>query len=89
MAKKVSEKIQLDPDKFAYQVMTSVPIKDFENKDPERIAKDRLTQYLSAYYLATRFNLYELDRFDNISTEKAYPSLSEVLAKIDNAHWEG
>lgn len=83
----MSDKIQVDPEKFAYKVLGNLPVADYENKDPESVSKEKLLQFLSAYFVATRFNNYELQRFDEMDDKHAYPSYQKVVETINNATW--
>lgn len=77
--------IKIDPEKFAYSVMESMPIKDAEGV--EAISKQKLLQYLSAYYLAVDFNSYEFNMIDEAKKGEAYPSYMQVLEKMNATMW--
>ncbi|PFN96372.1 hypothetical protein COJ85_24605 [Bacillus sp. AFS076308] len=57
------KKLTIDAEKFAYTVVSSHHV---ENEMPEDIAKKQLTLYLTAYWLAERFNKLEAQSFENM-----------------------
>ncbi|KRM07161.1 hypothetical protein FC89_GL000479 [Liquorilactobacillus ghanensis DSM 18630] len=83
----MSEKMKLDPEKFGYVVMNSCLVSDAQKKDPEKVAKEKLLQYLSGYYLATKFNSYELQRFEEMDSKRSYPTYRDVLNTINKVNW--
>ncbi|MBT2729524.1 hypothetical protein J7E63_21780 [Bacillus sp. ISL-75] len=57
------KKLTIDAEKFAYTVLSSHHV---ESGVPEDIAKKQLTLYLTAYWLAERFNKLEAQSFENM-----------------------
>lgn len=57
----MKEKMTIDPEKFAYTVLSTY---DIESEDDEQLSKKMLSRYLSAYYLITKFNELETKQID-------------------------
>lgn len=62
----MKEKMNIDPEKFAYSVLSTYEI---DSEDDELVSKKMLSRYLSAYYLITKFNELEAKQID-ISKKK-------------------
>lgn len=58
------EKLNLDPEKFAYSVVNSYCP---DEKDDLKASKAVLKRYLTAYYMAERFNSLEDRQFDKVN----------------------
>jgi len=67
------EKISINPEKFALQFIASVNF-DFDETELENMAKKELAAYLSAYFLAEKFNKIESKNFDKSQS----PDLSDL-----------
>lgn len=59
---KTTDKLHVDPEHFAYAVMTATAT---NQEDPLATSKAALKQYLTAYYLAEKFNGLEAEHFDS------------------------
>ncbi len=57
----MKEKMNIDPEKFAYSVLSTYEI---DSEDDELVSKKMLSRYLSAYYLITKFNELEAKQID-------------------------
>ncbi|MBV7390831.1 MULTISPECIES: hypothetical protein [Enterococcus] len=75
------QQTKIDPEKFAYHFMDSLTI-DFSTKKTEAAAKEALAGYLSAYYLAQRFNNLENDFF-NEETGKPMSTYQKILSELN------
>ena len=62
----MKEKMNIDPEKFAYSVLSTYEI---DSEEDELVSKKMLSRYLSAYYLITKFNELEAKQID-ISKKK-------------------
>jgi hypothetical protein len=82
-----NNELQLDPHKFAELVINSHQVSD--DLDPEAIVKRKLTLYLTAYYLAERFDQLETQEFGsgyNGDKEK-YQALLAQMANEKFGDW--
>jgi len=75
---KKNSKMKIDAKKFAYSVISS---QNIESDLVEEIAKKKLTLYLTAYWLAEKFNNLEAQNFRNIN-KKDYEDLMVKLQGI-------
>lgn len=57
----MKEKMNIDPEKFAYTVISNY---DIVSEDDELVSKKMLSRYLTAYYLITKFNELEEKQID-------------------------
>lgn len=57
----MKEKIDIDPKEFAYAVIGNYQV---DSEDDEMVSKKKLSRYLTAYYLADKFNQLEQDQFN-------------------------
>lgn len=57
----MSDKIKIDPEKFAYEAMKAYQINPQDST--ERTAKNQLYLYLEAYFLVEKFNKLEANNF--------------------------
>ncbi|MBM7654978.1 hypothetical protein [Neobacillus cucumis] len=73
---KNEKKMKINAEKFAYTVVSS---RNVEGDMPEEIAKKQLTLYLSAYWLAEKFNSLETQSFQNMK-RKEYEDLMMKLS---------
>lgn len=82
-----NDELQLDPHKFAQLVIKSHQVSD--ELDPEAIVKRKLTLYLTAYYLAERFNHLEMQNFGNgsKSEKERYQALLAQMADEKFGDW--
>lgn len=72
------KKINLDPETFAYAVLNT---RKTDETDSEKITKEALTLYLTAFSLAERFNQLESEQFDatkNIDFKQLFMSLQHT-----------
>ncbi|CAM3067255.1 hypothetical protein [Lactiplantibacillus plajomi] len=65
--------LKLDQRKFADMIVKSHQVSD--DLDPEAIVKRKLTLYLTAYYLAEKFNKLEDAHFQGKITDDHYQKL--------------
>lgn len=73
-----NEKLEIDPEKFAYAVINNF---QSDATDKQRIAKDHLTLFLQAYYLTSQFNQLEANQFSYFKDDdkqKLFTSLSKI-----------
>jgi hypothetical protein len=75
---KKDKKMKINPEKFAYTVISS---RNVESNSPEEIAKKQLTLYLTAYWLAEKFNQLETQSFKSME-KKEYEDLMMKLTGI-------
>jgi hypothetical protein len=75
---KKNSKMKIDAKKFAYTVISS---QNIESDVVEEIAKKKLTLYLTAFWLAERFNNLEAQSFRNMN-RKDYEDLMVKLSGI-------
>ncbi|MEH7415863.1 hypothetical protein V7266_11335 [Neobacillus drentensis] len=75
---KKNSKMKIDAKKFAYTVISS---QNIESNLEEEIAKKKLTLYLTAYWLAEKFNNLEAQSFRNMN-RKDYEDLMVKLSGI-------
>ncbi|MED4226284.1 hypothetical protein [Neobacillus cucumis] len=73
---KMDKKMKINPEKFAYTVILS---QNVESNLPEEIVKKQLTLYLSAYWLAEKFNQMEAQSFENME-RREYEDLMVKLS---------
>jgi hypothetical protein len=81
------DKVEINPKEFAYHFIDSIQV---ENKKEllEDAAKTKLVGYLTAYYLADRFNEMEDDIFESARDKKIEDmSLSEFLQKVSEQNY--
>ncbi len=72
------KKISLDPETFAYAVLNT---RKTAETDMEKVTKEALTLYLTAFSLAERFNQLESAQFDstkNIDFKQLFISLQNT-----------
>jgi len=77
--------LTLDQRKFAEMVVMSQNIPN--DLDPETIVKQKLTLYLSAYYLAERFNKLEGAHFEGEISTDHYQKLMQQLKDDKFGDW--
>jgi hypothetical protein len=77
--------LTLNQRKFAEMVVTSQHISD--DLDPETIVKRKLTLYLTAYYLAERFNQLENAHFKGEISSDRYQELLQQLKDDKFGDW--
>ncbi len=71
--------LRLNPKQFANLVVESHQVPD--DKDPETIVKRKLTLYLTAYYLAERFNELQQTTLSYAPSRKNYQELLKSSKK--------
>lgn len=74
----MEKKMKINAEKFAYAVISS---QSYENMLSEDIAKQQLTLYLSAYWLAEKFNDLESQSFKNMEKHE-YERLMEKISRM-------
>lgn len=75
--------LRLNPKQFANLVVGSHQVPD--DKDPETIVKQKLTLYLTAYYLAERFN--ELQE-ETLSHSPSRENFNQLLKKLEEERFQ-
>lgn len=76
------QQIKIDPETFAYHFMDSIKRPAVDTENTEVAAKEALAAYLSAYYLAQRFNHLENDFFVN-NHEKPISTYQKILSELN------
>jgi len=77
------ERLQIDAEKFAYQYLNTINIELNESTDLEGSAKQALAAFLSAYYLADRFNSQENQFFADPDKDKKPSSYLQILSELN------
>ena len=75
--------LRLNPKQFANLVVGSHQVPD--DKNPEKIVKRKLTLYLTAYYLAERFN--ELQE-ETLSHSPSRENFNQLLKKLEDERFQ-
>lgn len=76
------QQIKIDPEKFAYHFMNTIERPEVDSEHLEVAAKESLAAYLTAYYLAQRFNNLENNFFvDN--QEKHVSTYQRILSELN------
>lgn len=75
------QQLKINAENFAYHFMDSINRNDIKKDNMEEAAKEALASYLTAYYLATRFNNLENKFFDEKHLHKvsAYQKILQEL----------
>ncbi|KRO15564.1 hypothetical protein [Lacticaseibacillus saniviri] len=80
----MSKRLNIDPEKFAYKFLDAISIDISPDKvDVEKASKEALAAYLSAYYLADRFNHTENSFFADPDTHVAQSSYQRILSELN------
>lgn len=77
------EKIKIDPEKFAYHFIDSIRRENPSEGEMETASKEALAAYLSAYYLAQRFNNLENKFFDNNNSQEL-STYQRILSELND-----
>ncbi|MFT8858662.1 hypothetical protein [Schleiferilactobacillus harbinensis] len=79
------ERVQIDPQKFAEQFLNTLNI-DVQPKEQnlESAAKQALAAYLSAYFLAERFNSTENSFFVDKDNKGIKSSYQRILSELND-----
>ncbi|MCT3054520.1 hypothetical protein EFN57_02940 [Leuconostoc citreum] len=76
--------MHIDPEKFAFKFLEAYHF-DFNTQYLEQQAKQELAAYLSAYYLADRFNQIEHQNFNRpAKTDLSHLGFDELLKHVTN-----
>lgn len=78
----MSERTQIDPEKFALNFASSNYEKGLDKKELVKEAKGYLISYLTAYYLAKDFNHAEEKSFDKDGTQFQDLSFEELINRV-------
>ena len=79
-----NQRMQIDPEKFAAQFMATVNITlDPDKSNMESATKEALAAYLSAYYLAQRFNNTENEFFADPDRNKKTSGYQRILGELN------
>ena len=77
----MEERLTINPEKFAYQFMNQLNHKDLVENEMEDLAKEALAAYLTAYYIAEKFNNLENEFF---SESKEHGSIYQrILSELN------
>ncbi len=76
------QQIKIDPEKFAYHFMDAIEKPDVSTKEMEVAAKESLAAYLTAYYLAQRFNTLENSFFTEDKHHKV-STYQKILSELN------
>jgi hypothetical protein len=85
----MNKKMKIDPEKFAYHFVDSLQKREADH-DIEKVAKERLAAYLSAYFLIEQFNELESKRFQEAEkkhedlSHMSYVELLKQISKLNN-----
>lgn len=80
------DNLKLDQKEFAKMIVNSHRVSD--ELDPEAIVKRKLTIYLTAYYLAEKFNNLQDETFTSgLSTSQEYQQLLQQLQDTKFGDW--
>ncbi|KAF1305401.1 hypothetical protein IV487_00960 [Enterococcus saccharolyticus] len=77
----VENQTKIDPEKFAYQFMNSLQ-HNGEKVEMEKAAKESLAAYLTAYYLAQRFNHLENTFFEE-DHQRPISAYQRILSELN------
>ncbi|ERL65051.1 hypothetical protein [Schleiferilactobacillus shenzhenensis] len=79
------ERVQIDPQQFAEQFLSTLNI-DVQPRDQdlESAAKQALAAYLSAYFLAERFNSTENTFFVDKGNQGIKSSYQRILSELND-----
>ncbi|MGO2083045.1 hypothetical protein [Vagococcus sp.] len=78
----MEKQVKIDPEKFAYHFMDTVNRPTMKTEDMEDAAKEALAAYLTAYYIAQRFNNLENDFFIE-NHEKHVSTYQKILSELN------
>ncbi|WP_125589042.1 hypothetical protein [Companilactobacillus jidongensis] len=78
----MSERTQIDPEKFALNFASSNYEKGLDKKELIKESKDYLISYLTAYYLAQDFNNAEQKSFDKDGTQFQDLSFEDLISRV-------
>ncbi|GCF95012.1 hypothetical protein NRIC_29030 [Enterococcus florum] len=73
---------KIDPESFAYHFMDTIKRPKTSTDNMEAAAKEALAAYLTAYYLAQRFNHLETDFFVDDHT-KPVSTYQKILSQLN------
>ncbi|EOH93183.1 hypothetical protein [Enterococcus pallens] len=76
------QQTKIDPETFAYHFMDTIKRPTIEKQKMEDAAKEALAAYLSAYYLAQRFNSMENEFFIDDHT-KPISTYQKILSELN------
>lgn len=82
---KIDDDLRLNPRDFAQLVISSHQVSD--DLDPEAIVKRKLTLYLTAYYLAERFNQLQGQDLGAGNEQAQYRQLLQQLEDTKFSDW--
>ncbi len=77
-----NKKMKIDPDKFSRAVVSGMALPD--TLDDTEASKKALMRYLSAYFLAEKFNKLEADQF-SFTKSPNFDLLMRTLADFDDS----
>lgn len=78
----MEKQTKIDPETFAYHFMNSALEKEMSAEEMEKAAKESLAAYLTAYYMAQRFNNLENTFFHDEKHEKV-STYQKILSELN------
>lgn len=78
----VEKQTKIDAEKFAYQFMNSMQRAKVPTDEMETAAKEALAAYLTAYYLAQRFNNLENNFFEE-NHQRPVSAYQRILSELN------
>jgi len=79
----IEKQTQIDAEKFAYQFMNSLQRPEVQTEEMETAAKESLAAYLTAYYLAQRFNKLENTFFEENHQQRT-SAYQRILSELNH-----
>ncbi|MDT2831049.1 hypothetical protein P7H60_08795 [Vagococcus carniphilus] len=78
----MEKQTKIDPETFAYHFMNSLSHEHVSTENMEAKAKESLAAYLTAYYIAQRFNNLENTFFEETSHVKG-STYQKILSELN------
>lgn len=78
----MEKQTKIDPETFAYHFMNSLSHEQISTENMEQKAKESLAAYLTAYYIAQRFNNLENTFFEERSHVKG-STYQKILSELN------
>ena len=75
-----NRKMRIDPEKFSYHVLET---KKYDESNTERLAKEKLLDYLTAYYLVQEFNQLENKKHKRTVDSKMYNEFVRKVSELN------
>lgn len=78
----VEKQTKINPEEFAYHFMNTVKDLEINQDEMEKAAKESLAAYLTAYYIAQRFNHLENSFFSEETHQKG-STYQKILSQLN------